>query len=70
MVRAANNGVSGVIDPAGRVLASLPLGPVSVLDAGLPRELPPTLYARYGDWLFAALLCIAAIIPLARRFKS
>jgi apolipoprotein N-acyltransferase len=70
MVRAANNGISAVIDPLGRVVASLPLGPASVLDSRLPKEFPPTIYARYGDWIFAALLSFVVIIPLARRLKT
>ena len=36
LVRAANTGISGVIDPVGRVIASLPLGAEGVLDARLP----------------------------------
>jgi apolipoprotein N-acyltransferase len=59
-----------VIDPLGRVVASLPLGPASVLDSRLPKEFPPTIYARYGDWIFAALLSFVMIIPLARRLKT
>ena len=70
MVRAANNGISAVIDSAGRIVASLPLGPVSVLDSRLPKEFPPTIYARFGDWTFAALLSLMVIIPLARRLKT
>ncbi len=60
LVRAANTGISAVIDPAGRILASLPLGTEGVLDAALPRALPPTPYARWGDGP-AGLLIVAAL---------
>jgi apolipoprotein N-acyltransferase len=49
LVRAANTGISAVVDPLGRVVASLPLGVEGILDAPLPRPLAPTLYARLGD---------------------
>ena len=49
LVRAANTGISAVIDPLGRVVNSLPLGTEGVLDAPLPRALRPTPYARWGD---------------------
>ena len=49
LVRAANTGISAVVDPLGRVIASLPVGAEGVLDAPLPRPLGPTPYARFGD---------------------
>ena len=49
LVRAANTGISAVIDPLGRVIASMPLGAEGVLDARLPRAIAPTFYACYGD---------------------
>ena len=64
MVRAANTGISAVVDPYGRVTALLPLGARGVLDADLPRARPPTLYARYGDLVF--LLLLLAVIAIAR----
>ena len=45
LVRAANTGISGVIDPVGRIVQSLPLGVEGVLDAGLPKAISPTLFA-------------------------
>ncbi|GMG82183.1 apolipoprotein N-acyltransferase [Paralimibaculum aggregatum] len=59
VVRAANTGISAVIDPHGRVLASLPLGTDGYLDARLPQPAPPTLYARTGD--APALLLLSLI---------
>jgi apolipoprotein N-acyltransferase len=67
MVRAANNGISAVIDPVGRVVRSLPLGAEGVLDASLPRALAPTVYVRIGDYAFAILLVAGAIIIVRRK---
>ncbi|EDM72226.1 apolipoprotein N-acyltransferase [Roseobacter sp. AzwK-3b] len=49
MIRVANTGVSAMIDAAGRVTASIPLGQAGWRDAPLPPPLPPTIYARTGD---------------------
>jgi len=66
MVRAANTGISAVIDPSGRIVARLGLGIEGVLDAGLPSALPPTVYARLGD-IPAAIIVAAALLLVVRR---
>lgn len=71
LVRAANNGISAVVDPLGRIVRSLPLGSDGVIDSGLPRALEPTVYARLGD--VPALLILAAFastVLLARRKRA
>jgi apolipoprotein N-acyltransferase len=69
VLRAANTGVSAVIDARGRVVDALPLGEAGHLDARLPPAAPPTLYARTGDLpVLAVTLAVAfALIVLARR---
>src|SRR5262249_33497566 len=44
LVRAANSGISAVIDPLGRIVKSLPMGSEGVLDAPLPQPIAPTPY--------------------------
>jgi apolipoprotein N-acyltransferase len=61
LARAANTGVSAVIDAKGRVLASLPLGQDGRLDADLPAALPPTPYARFGDAPLGLALLLAGL---------
>ena len=57
LVRAANTGISAVVDPYGRIVARLGLGRLGILDAPLPEALgAPTPYARFGDWIFAGML--------------
>jgi apolipoprotein N-acyltransferase len=66
LVRAANTGISAVIDPLGRIVARLDLGIEGVLDSALPSAAPPTIYARVGD-IPAAIIVIAAFIVVIRR---
>lgn len=62
LVRAANTGVSAVVDPLGRVVRALPLGVAGVLDARLPHRIEPTLYARFGDRGTAILLLVSILL--------
>jgi apolipoprotein N-acyltransferase len=69
LVRAANTGVSVVVDPVGRILRSLPLGTEGVLDSGLPRALEPTVYARLGDAPAGLVVLGALMLVLWQRLR-
>ena len=62
MVRAANTGVSAIIDSYGRVLASLDMQQEGIIDHSLPAARDITPYGRWGDWVLLALLVIASIV--------
>jgi apolipoprotein N-acyltransferase len=71
LVRAANTGISAVVDAYGRTVAMLELGTAGIIDTRLPRPLPPTLYARFGDWTALALVLLAwALIRLRPRLRN
>jgi apolipoprotein N-acyltransferase len=61
LVRSANTGISGFIDPAGRVLASTPLLQEAALVHSVPLMRDITVYTRIGD-LFAQLCLVAATL--------
>ena len=71
VVRATPTGISAVIDARGRLLHSIPLGEMGVIDARLPLPAPATLFARFGNRLsFAfALLLVAATIAVRRKAR-
>ncbi len=69
LVRAANTGVSAVIDAYGRTVSSLPLGTEGVLDAALPRAIGRTLYARAGDGIALVIMCASLIVVVRRRMR-
>ena len=68
LVRAANTGISGIVDPYGRVLARTGTFERAAV-VGEARFLKTTtLYARTGDLLaYASVLATAALLVLARR---
>lgn len=61
LARAANTGISAMIDPFGRVLAALPLNEKGFVDAKLPKPLVPTIYSRTGDLPFAIVLLLGLV---------
>lgn len=72
IARAANTGVSALIDPSGRILARAPLYEAGVIEMNLPLSASPTLYARLGDAAYGALLILvaAAAALLAQRAEK
>ncbi len=56
MVRAANTGISALIDSFGRIRSRIDLGVVDSLDIRLPPTTIATLYSRLGDLVFGLLL--------------
>ncbi len=53
VVRSANTGISGIIDPYGRVVHKIPLMESGFIDSSLPVKInQQTLYSRFGDILF------------------
>lgn len=61
MVRAANTGISAMIDAHGRVTDSIPLGASGAIDVVLPPAMPPTVYTRWGDLPVLVLLIILTV---------
>ncbi|MBI4968899.1 MAG: apolipoprotein N-acyltransferase [Rhodospirillales bacterium] len=69
LVRAANTGISVVVNPYGRTVSHLKLGQTGFLDSPLPKPTPlPTYYSRFRDtpFLFIALVSVL----LFRRFRG
>jgi apolipoprotein N-acyltransferase len=70
LVRAANTGISAVIDPLGRIIKSSPLAAEAVIDARLPQALEPTLYVRYGEDALIVFLVLSLLAIGRRRLAS
>lgn len=60
MVRSANNGISFIVDPFGRILKRTGLFVQDVLVGEVPRPAETTFYVRLGDWFI--LLCLIVIV--------
>jgi apolipoprotein N-acyltransferase len=66
LVRVANNGISGIVDATGRVVARIDFDTVGYADLPLPAAAGETLYARAGDWIFLMLLLLALPVVVFR----
>jgi apolipoprotein N-acyltransferase len=67
VARAANTGVSAMIDAHGRLRSLLPLGERGVLDSPLPPPIAPPPFARLGPWLGLAPFAMVALFTVAAR---
>ena len=69
LLRSTNDGITGTIDPAGRLLGTLPNYVQAASRTGYSYVKETTIYTRYGDWFPAlcAILAAGALIASARR---
>lgn len=70
LVRAANTGISAIIDDRGRIRERLNLGVSGVLDAPLPSAGPLTIYARTGNVPLLLVLVLLSGWVLVRRPRA
>jgi apolipoprotein N-acyltransferase len=69
VARAANTGISAVIDAYGRVRAEIGLGKQGVIDADLPKVVPATPFVQFGPAIEIGALALALAAWLAWRVR-
>ncbi len=71
IVRATPTGISAVIAADGRLLATIPHRRAGAIEMPVPPALPPTLFARAGNWmaLLVAIILVAAAVAVRRRAR-
>ncbi|MTI44669.1 Apolipoprotein N-acyltransferase [Roseibium hamelinense] len=70
LVRAANTGLSAVVDAKGRVVSQMELFEVGVIDTPLPLKINDTLYGRFGDIPFTYLVLLSLILLIWQRYNQ
>lgn len=70
VVRAANTGVSAVIDARGQMVQALGLNQTGHVDADLPGALNATVYSRFSDRLWHLLLLSGVLAALLRGLRE
>ncbi|MBI4400124.1 MAG: apolipoprotein N-acyltransferase, partial [Nitrospirae bacterium] len=68
--RAANTGVSGFIDPHGRILLATPIFQELSVTGHIPIGIRPTFYTRYGDVFAYICVIICGLLLLAAHLKT
>lgn len=69
VLRSTNTGITGAIDPFGRVVTQAPRNERTVLDVAYGRNTGTTFYTRNGDW-FPILCAIISLLGLFIRIRE
>lgn len=67
LLRAGNDGITGVVDTFGRTVAELPRGEAAWLHATFTERTEQTVWVRYGQFATPILVMMAALIGVTRR---
>lgn len=67
ILRSTPTGISAIIDAHGRIVASAGMGEARAIEAPMPEALPPTLFARLGNWM--AWLVAGLLLAIAIAFR-
>lgn len=70
IIQVSNAGITGVIDPYGRIIKVLPVRKYDFLEIELSPRKGETFYTKYGDlvvWFCVAIVLLALLLPGQRR---
>jgi apolipoprotein N-acyltransferase len=73
LVRCANTGISGFVDPVGRIVAQTGLFEDAVVDRDVPLMSGMTMYTRIGDLLPLTCLIVLGLLagrPVFRKWRG
>jgi apolipoprotein N-acyltransferase len=70
IVRAANTGISAIIDPYGRIEAYTPIGVRTILDGTVDFRSDPTFYTRHGDVFAYANIVVVLMFAAWRKYDG
>jgi len=71
LIRSANNGISAIIDPVGRVLQKTELDSYTFVDGYIPNKLiNKTIYGLYSQYLIVAFLILVIFLIESFKLKS
>ncbi|MEX2519658.1 MAG: apolipoprotein N-acyltransferase [Paracoccaceae bacterium] len=70
VARAANRGVSAMIDPYGRAFGRLGRGVAGAIDARLPESLSPPAYRRHGELFATIMICLGFLFSTLSRRRN
>ena len=64
MVRVANTGYSGLINPYGQVVKKLNLNNEGTLSFKLIKKTNETIFRKYGDFIFIVIIFLTILVNL------
>ena len=67
--RSANTGVSGLIDPSGRIIVTTPIFTEQAISGRIPLRTTLTFYTRYGDVFAYACVIITALLGIVADWR-
>ncbi len=67
--RSANTGISGLIDPSGRILLATPIFTEQAVSGRIPLRRTLTFYSRYGDVFAYACVIITALLGIVADWR-
>jgi apolipoprotein N-acyltransferase len=70
LARAANTGISGFVDPCGRIVAPTHLFQVAAAVEPVALMSEPSFYTRWGQWPLGLLVLATLSIFVRRKFKE
>jgi apolipoprotein N-acyltransferase len=70
LLRATNDGITTILNPAGQIVASLPSYEQGVLDGRFSYATGQTLFTRFGEWFWYASMAATALLLALPKFRS